>query len=330
MGKRIGLVFLSDHYGPVEFFKLAVKAEKAGVGTVWLAEHYCSTEAFSVLGAVAARTRRIRIGSSIVSSLIRHPVTVATAASSLAELSGGRFVLGVGAGARRWVEDYLGLPYSPVLSRMTEAVKLIRNLLTDNGGDFQGRWFRAMRARITPKPPSHRVPVYLGAVGEKMRKLAFQLADGLILSAGSSLGYVRQTHEELLSLRLSKPYEVVALTFTSINRDSQAAKEALKPELASILSRPGRAETMLAEYRLEAEWFERLRTATERGDKAILSKLISDDMVDQLAAAGTMDECMEYLSKLAKLRKVSTALVPIGTEIKTLFKLMERFGENYP
>ncbi|MEM4154150.1 MAG: hypothetical protein QXW52_04950, partial [Candidatus Caldarchaeum sp.] len=74
----------------------------------------------------------------------------------------------------------------------------------------------------------------------------------------------------------------------------------------------------------------RLRTATERGDKAILSKLISDDMVDQLAAAGTMDECMEYLSKLAKLRKVSTALVPIGTEIKTLFKLMERFGENYP
>ncbi|MCS7129261.1 MAG: LLM class flavin-dependent oxidoreductase [Candidatus Caldarchaeum sp.] len=325
---KIGLAFLSDQYEPDAIVKLAVKAERNRAGAVWLAEHYCSTDVFSVLGALAVNTSRIKLGTSIVSPFIRHPMTVATASATIASLSGGRFILGVGAGFQRWVEDYLGLPYKPVLSRMAESVNLIRGVLSGDGCDFQGRWFRARNSKITPKPPKYRIPLYLGAVGDKMKSLAFQVADGLILSAGSSLDYVMKTCEELQRRKVSKRFEIVVLTFISINRNSQAAKNALKPEIATILSRPGRAERMLASHKLDPEWFAELRKSVENQDRDKIRKLITDDMVDQLAAAGTADETLEYLSRLTKLKAVSIALVPIKNDMKAVFKLVRRASEQ--
>lgn len=319
-------MFLSDSHEPAQIINLAEKAEDNGVDSVWLAEHYCSTDAVSVLGALAVKTQKIKLASGIVSPLVRHPMTVATAASTIASLSGGRFILGVGAGAQRWVEDYLGLPYHPTLGRIAEAVKLIRKLLNGAGGDFQGRWFHAKDAKIMPKPTQHHVPIYLGAVGEKMKSLAFQVADGLILSAGSSLNYIIKTCEETQRQLGSKPFEVVVFTFTCINRDSKAAKDSIKPELATILSTPGRAEKMLAGYGLDLGWYETLRKAVDTHDTALIKKLITDEMVEQLAAAGTLDECLEFLSRLAKNEIVSTALVPCSTDMRMLFKLMQAVG----
>ncbi|HWI44117.1 MAG TPA: LLM class flavin-dependent oxidoreductase, partial [Nocardioides sp.] len=130
-------------------------------------------------GAVAARTRTARIATSVLDTVRRHPVMLAQSALTLSHLSGGRFILGLGAGERENLAPY-GFPDERRVSRFEEAVRLIRALWASEGPlDWDGEFFSLEHARLDAEPhPSGPPPIWMGANGPRMLRLVGEHADG--------------------------------------------------------------------------------------------------------------------------------------------------------
>ncbi|BBX71213.1 LLM class flavin-dependent oxidoreductase [Mycolicibacterium psychrotolerans] len=136
-------------------------------------------DALTLAGAVAARTARTRLATSVIDTVRRHPVMLAQSALTLSHLSGGRFILGLGAGERENLAPY-GFDHQGTVSRFAEAVRLIR-LLWDADGpiDFAGRYFTLAHARLDTEPhPTGPPPIWIGANGARMLALVGELGDG--------------------------------------------------------------------------------------------------------------------------------------------------------
>lgn len=133
----------------------------------------------ALAGAVAARTTRTRLATSVLDTVRRHPVMLAQSALTLSHLSGGRFILGLGAGERENLAPY-GFGHRRTVSRFGEALRLIRLLWnTDGPIDFAGQYFTLEHARLDAElhhsgPP----PIWIGANGPRMLRLVGELGDG--------------------------------------------------------------------------------------------------------------------------------------------------------
>ncbi|TPG36657.1 LLM class flavin-dependent oxidoreductase [Mycolicibacterium hodleri] len=136
-------------------------------------------DALTIAGAVAARTTRTRLATSVLDTVRRHPVMLAQSALTLSHLSNGRFILGLGAGERENLAPY-GFDDDCTVSRFAEAVRLIRMLWsTDGPMDFAGQFFTLEHARLDAElhhsgPP----PIWIGANGPRMLRLVGELGDG--------------------------------------------------------------------------------------------------------------------------------------------------------
>jgi F420-dependent oxidoreductase-like protein len=139
-------------------------------------------EAVATLGALAAETRRARLGCLVFYVGYRLPTVLAKIASTLDHISGGRFELGIGAGWHEWEAKAYGYDFPDVKTRLDmleEAAPLIRSMLTEERTTFEGRFYRAEDASCLPLPIQERLPIWIGGVGEKrtLRSVA-RHADG--------------------------------------------------------------------------------------------------------------------------------------------------------
>ena len=139
-------------------------------------------ETMTTLGALAADTSRARLGCLVLYPGYRNPALLARAATTLDHLSGGRFVMGLGAG---WHEEEMrahGYPFPPLRDRLDmleESVQLIRGMLTQPRTTFSGRHFRTENASCLPAPLQSRLPLWIGGTGRKRTlRLAARHADG--------------------------------------------------------------------------------------------------------------------------------------------------------
>jgi 5,10-methylenetetrahydromethanopterin reductase len=151
-----------------------VAADAAGVDEVWVADEGVARDPFVVLAAAAGRTRRIRLGIGITTPVLRHAGAIAAAAASLDELSGGRAVLGLGVGGHESLAPF-GLPAPE------RPVRLVRDAIRTARAVFAGE------AGTGYEPPGHAlparpVPIFVGARGEQLNRLASREADGVFLS----------------------------------------------------------------------------------------------------------------------------------------------------
>jgi alkanesulfonate monooxygenase SsuD/methylene tetrahydromethanopterin reductase-like flavin-dependent oxidoreductase (luciferase family) len=169
---------------------LAVRAEELGFDTVWAADEllWRSAEAteggtgwwecIATAGAVAAVTSRIKVGTWILSALHRNPGISAKAVETLDEISGGRFVLGLGSGHAGRQGRMFGLPEDHLYSRFEEALEIIIPLLRQGRADFEGRFHAARGLEQRPVGPRPgQIPIMIGAGGSKMIRLAAKHAD---------------------------------------------------------------------------------------------------------------------------------------------------------
>jgi alkanesulfonate monooxygenase SsuD/methylene tetrahydromethanopterin reductase-like flavin-dependent oxidoreductase (luciferase family) len=158
---------------------LALHAESRGYHGVWVADHFMENtaeggghvlEGFSVLAAIAAVVPRVRIGSLVAGNLYRHPAVLANQVATIDVISGGRFVLGLGAG---WQENEhaqygIDLPApGPRLRRFEEACKVVRALRDERVATFGGRYYALRDASMEPKPVGP-MPLLIGGAGEKV------------------------------------------------------------------------------------------------------------------------------------------------------------------
>ncbi|MCW1819645.1 luciferase [Mycolicibacterium conceptionense] len=136
-------------------------------------------DTLSLAGAVAARTTRTRLATSVLDTVRRHPVMLAQSALTLSHLSDGRFILGLGAGERENLAPY-GFDHRGAVSRFAEALRLIRLLWnTDGPIDFTGQYFTLEHARLdTELHHTGAPPIWIGANGPRMLRLVGEFGDG--------------------------------------------------------------------------------------------------------------------------------------------------------
>src|SRR3954468_15560624 len=164
-------------------------AESLGFDSMWTAEAYGS-DALTPLAWWGAKTSRIKLGTAIAQISARTPAAMAMAAMTLDHLSGGRFILGLGASGPQVVEGWYGRPYPRPLERTREYVEIIRRVWARNGPvTYDGRQYQLPYAgeagtglgkplQSTVHPLRADIPVYLGAEGPKNVALAAEIADG--------------------------------------------------------------------------------------------------------------------------------------------------------
>lgn len=166
-------------------FEQIERAEALGWHDVWLSEHHFVEDEYApsllpIAAAIAARTERIRIGTSVLLLPLHDPVRVAEDAATVDVISNGRLELGVAAGYRLGEFEGFGVPRSQRAGRMEEAVPLLRRLLAGERVGFEGRHYRAHDLEIHPRPVQSPLPLWIGGFSEPAARRAARLADGFI------------------------------------------------------------------------------------------------------------------------------------------------------
>ena len=171
-----------------DILAMATTAEAIGMDAVWVSDHlgfgdpdgewHGAWESWTLLSALAASTSRVRLGTYVTAAPLRNPALLAKMAETLDEVSGGRVVLGLGAG---WDEpEYraFGVPFDRRFDRFEDALRIITSLLRTGRADYDGSYAQARRARLEPRGPRPSgLPVMVGATGPRMLRLAAELAD---------------------------------------------------------------------------------------------------------------------------------------------------------
>jgi len=165
-------------------------AERIGLDSFWVADHFFyqppepgvervgQWEAFTFLAALAAATQRITLGPMVAATSFRNPALLAKMADSLDEISGGRFVLGIGAGWHKPEYDGFGYPFDHLAGRFEEALGIIAPLLREGKVDFAGDYYSAKDCALRPRGPSPRGPrILIGARRPRMLRLVARHAD---------------------------------------------------------------------------------------------------------------------------------------------------------
>jgi probable F420-dependent oxidoreductase len=208
----------------------AQMVEELGFDSFWLRDHPARApeDPFTYLAAIAVSTRRVRLGTMGACALYRHPVLLARVAADVDRLSGGRLVLGLGAGWDAKEFAQMGLPFPPPgerLDALEETVKIVRGVWGDEPFTFEGRHFRVEGVRVDPGPAQRpRVPLLLAGAGERRTlRMVARYADASNVEGKADVG--APTPEALAAkyavLRrhcgeLGRPYESVLRTYFSV------------------------------------------------------------------------------------------------------------------
>ena len=232
-----------------ESVDFALEAERLGVDSAWSAEAW-GRDAVSPLAWLAARTTRLRLGTGIMQISARVPAMTAMTALTLAEISGGRFLLGLGASGPQVVEGLHGAPFEHALGRLRETIEIVRLACRGARIEYRGRHFelprpggegKALRLAVPPCP----VPIYLATLAPKSLELTGELADGWL---GTS--FVPERAEAALAhLRVGAAragrsladLDLHAGGFVAFSDDVDALVRARKPMLAFTLGAMGSA-----------------------------------------------------------------------------------------
>ncbi|HOD04296.1 MAG TPA: LLM class flavin-dependent oxidoreductase [Anaerolineaceae bacterium] len=171
-----------------EIRQTALHNESLGFDSLWIYDHllYRSPkgqttgiwEGWSILAALAAATQRAELGTLVACNSFRNPALLAKMAHTVDEISGGRLILGIGAGWNQPEYDAFGFPFDHRVDRFEEALQIIRPLLKEGQVDFSGKYYTARNCEITPHSPRPGgPPLLIGAGKPRMLRLTAQYAD---------------------------------------------------------------------------------------------------------------------------------------------------------
>jgi probable F420-dependent oxidoreductase len=307
--------------------EIARRAENEwGYPAIWLAET-SGPDSFALGGAIAAATSRVTLGTAIVPVYNRTPAVLAMSAATLADLSQGRFVLGLGSSSHAIIEDWNGVPFELPLTRVRETVTVLRQALAGGKTAFQGKTLRSRGFRLG-NPPAHPVPIYLAALRERMLALAGEIGDGVIVN----LFPVTAVPQMLAALRSggaragrdASGFEVVCRFQVAITDDVPAARGLVRLAFAGYFAQPV-YNNYLRWCGFEAE-AEALTRAFARGDRAASAAALTDALIDRIAILGSAERCREQIAEFVAAGVTTPVISPLATEARAIEKVFEAFA----
>ena len=293
---RRSVVLIVDAMG--ELVREAQLAEQAGFESVWVTDFF-NRDAYVRMAMIGHATKRIGVASGIAYAFGRSPVLTAAAAADVDEITEGRVVLGLGTGTRRMQESWYGLKFESPAPKAAEVVHLLRALWAAPPGrpfTFEGRFYNiAIDLFGRPGRVRTRIPVYLAGVNRIMVRTAGEHADGLVGHPLYSRRYLAEVVipavEDGLQRggRARSAFDLADYVITSVSHDREQAREEARRQIA-FYSTTVTYDPLLDRHGWQDEK-QAIRAAWRRFDIAAMSAAVTDDMVDQIAVAGTPAEC---------------------------------------
>jgi 5,10-methylenetetrahydromethanopterin reductase len=278
--------------------ELARLAEAHGFDCAWGGEAN-NKDPTVMLSAIAAVTTRLKIGSAVYHILGRTPVTLALQAAGLDELSGGRFLLGIGSSnptIAKWHGQILDRP----LARIEEYVEIVRAAMRGEKLNLAGKFYSAQNFKMAFKPAARSIPIYVAAFGPKMTRLAGRISDGVLINMANP-GEIRRIAEEAKegAAEAGKDpsrLEIICKIRCSIAPRYETAREALSHAL-TYYALADYYRDLLGRMGFAAE-VESMRAAWRSGGFHAARKLVTERMFASLplVAATSAREVVEQIS----------------------------------
>jgi probable F420-dependent oxidoreductase len=306
---------------------LGQRAEREwGYEAIWLAET-AGPDSFSLAGALAMATERVTIGTAIVPVYNRTPAVLAMSAGSLAQLSGDRFVLGLGSSSHAIIEGWNGIPFEKPLAHVRESVAVIRQALPGGRTDFQGKVLRSRGFRLASLPAKP-IPIYLAALREKMCRLAGEIGEGLIVNLFpcSALPRMLAAYREgaRRAGRDASRDEVVCRFQVAVTDDVPAARGLFRMVFSPYFATPV-YNAYLAWCGFEDE-AHRLAEAFGRGDRAGSAAALTDEVVDRIAILGSAEQCRTQIAEFVAAGVTTPVISPLATSPRAVEAVFEAFA----
>ena len=318
-----------------------VEAEKLGLDICWVAEAW-GADGPSALGYYAARTERMLLGSGIMQIGTRTPVAVAQTAIALSNLSGGRFLLGLGASGPQVIEGLHGVPFARPLARMRETVAIVRRVFEGGKISYSGAEFQiplpggeAVPMRLSMQA-DHPIPIYLATLSPAMLRLTGEIADGWLgtsfVPEGAAGAYFRYLDEGLARGGRSRAdLDICQGAEVAFAPDEDALRRMVagrKKELAFSLGGMGSASTNFYNRAYSRQgWAEIAAEVHERwqaGDRDGAAERVTDEMVLGTTLIGTESMVRSRLRDWRDAGVDTVRLYPAGETLDARLSTLAR------
>jgi 5,10-methylenetetrahydromethanopterin reductase len=316
----IGIELTPEH--PVSrIARLGEQAETNGFGTVFASSHYNNRDPFLALDRIARRTDSIRLGPGVANPYETHPVTLASRVATLAESSGNRAVFGIGAGDRSTLSN-LGFEQDRPLRRVLETFKVAQDLYAGERVDHDGT-FLARDAGLNFAEDVGEVPIYVGAQGPHMIRMAAKHADGVLLNGShpADFEWAAERVQEGLSERPDErgAFDFAAYASVSIDEDTDAAREAARPPVAFITA--GAAPPVLDRHGIDREHADVIGEQISAGEFTAAFETVTPEMIDAFCIAGTPATVEERVDSILEDADSFVVGSPLGPDLETAIEL---------
>lgn len=312
MTDRLGLTLGLGSGSLAQEIDLCEWALGEGYTDVWTAE-VGGADGFSPLAALATRNDSARLGTAIVPVFTRPPALLAMSAAALQNLSGDRFVLGLGTSSDIIIQNWMGEPFTKPVTRLRETVEVLRDIFAGKKVSYEGDSFRLADYRLQLDPGT-RPPIYLAALGPKACRLAGEVADGVIFFLKTPAG-VRQGLRWVAEGARAAGRDPAELD--CVIRVTVAMDEDPDP-LRAMQRRLITGYAMVAVYNrsLSQQGFEEeardIVAAWKAGDREKAAAAVSDRMMDELNITGTKRECASKLQAFRDAGVKTPVLLPLS------------------
>ncbi len=309
------------------FVEIARQGESQGYDRVWLPETW-GRDAVTGLAAIATETETIGIGSSICNVYSRSPALLGQTATTLQELSSGRFRLGIGPSGPAVVEGWHGLEFDRPLRRTREAIEIIRSVTGGETVTYDGDIFSLSGFRLRCDPPETRVPIDAAGMGPKTVELAGRFADGWHATVLTPEGLTDRLEDFDRGVSLgdrdrAELQVTVSLTACALN-SGERARQLAREHMAFYIGAMGtyyRESLTRQGYDEAAE----IAAAWANGNRDRACSLIDDSLLDALCAAGPPSHASARLEAFASIDGVDTVAVgfPRGATPEEIHETIE-------
>jgi len=324
----VGLYF--THELPLkDEIRYAKLAEEKEFDCVWQGQSRYSRDSIVPLAAYAAVTRRIRLGTGVLHALARNVVALAVEFITLDELSEGRAILGI---STLWdpMAHEIGIDVQKRLQAVEEYVTCLKRLFSGELVDFEGEYAKLRGVKLARKPIS--IPVFVGATGLKMMRLAGRIADGVVMNYLISPEYTRDCVESVKAAALEAGRQLSEidrpqLIACSLDDDWDRAVSRLRPMVAQYLAKEphiakacGASQEMVEEVRRVVKL-----SRNEEEGFAKAAGLIDDDLVRRIAVVGDAEHCRRGVAEYLRSGCTCPLIYSVGENVPEVIETFSGF-----
>ncbi len=296
---------------PIELIQ---QAESMGYDSVWTAEAY-GNDAVTSAAYVLAQTSKIRVGTAIMQMPARTPAMCAMTAMSLDQLSGGRFIVGLGASGPQVVEGWHGVPYGKPVTRTKEYIQIMRKIFEREGPlEFDGQMYQmpnqsegttGLGKPLKSILAATDIPIYTASITPAGLRCAGEVADGVfpvwmdpnkydVLGESIEQGFEKASNDKSL-----KDFDIAPFVTVAMNDDLDAAYDALRPWLALYIGGMGaKNKNFYHEYATRLGYGDAANQIQElylSGKKPEAEALVPNELLDEVSLIGPRERIIERL-----------------------------------